>query len=98
MIEDYLNNRKQLVSVVLILDIRHDPTEDDLLMLDYITAKNFEPFIVLNKADKLAKTKIEPRVEEFRQMLGYDNIYAFSAFNGYGREVILDKIFTGGRI
>lgn len=96
MIEDYLNKREQLVSVVLILDIRHNPTEDDMLMLDYIEANGFKPFIILNKADKLAKTKIEPRADEFREMLGIEDVYAFSAFNGYGRDEVLNKIFSGG--
>lgn len=93
MIEDYLNTREQLKLVVLILDIRHDPTDDDMLMLDYIEAKGFKPFVVLNKADKLAKTKIEPRAEELKLMLGVDDVYAFSAFNGYGRDEVLSKIF-----
>lgn len=97
MIEDYLNNREQLKAVVLILDIRHNPTEDDMIMLDYIEARGLKPFIILNKADKLAKTKIEPRADEFREMLGIDDIYAFSAFNGYGREEVLNKLFTGGQ-
>lgn len=96
MIEDYLNTRKQLSMVVLILDIRHNPTEDDLLMLRYIEARGFKPFIVLNKADKLAKTKIEPRADEFKEMLGIEDVYAFSSFNGYGREIVLNKIFAGG--
>ncbi len=96
MIEDYLNTRDQLKLVVLILDIRHDPTEDDMLMLDYIEAKGLKPFIVLNKADKLAKTKIQPRADQFKEMLGIEDIYAFSAFNGYGREEVLNKMFAGG--
>jgi len=96
MIEGYLNNRKQLSMVVLILDIRHAPTEDDLMMLDYIIASGFKPFIILNKADKLAKTKIEPRVDEFKEMLEIEDIYAFSSFNGYGRETVLSKMFAGG--
>ncbi len=97
MIEDYLNTRKQLKNVVLLLDIRHDPTEDDMIMLDYIEARGFTPFVVLTKADKLAKTKIEPRADEFREMLGLENVFAFSSLNGYGREAILEKIFTGGQ-
>jgi len=96
MIEGYLNNRKQLSMVVLILDIRYAPTEDDLMMLDYIIASGFKPFIILNKADKLAKTKIEPRVDEFKEMLEIEDIYAFSSFNGYGRETVLSKMFAGG--
>jgi len=89
MMEDYLNTRNQLEAVFLLLDIRHSPTEDDMVMLNYIVERGFEPVIILTKADKLAKTKIEPRVEEFKEMLGIDNIYAFSSTSGYGREELL---------
>ena len=93
MIEDYLNSRKQLKRIILLLDIRHDPTDDDMMMLNYIYSSGFEPYIVLTKADKLAKTKIEPRADEFREILNTDKIYAFSSLNGYGRERILNDIF-----
>ena len=93
MIEGYLNTREQLKKVVLLLDIRHNPTEDDMLMLEYIYARSLEPFIVLTKADKLAKTKVEPRVDEFREMLGINDIYPFSGLNGFGREAILAELF-----
>ena len=92
MIEDYLNKREQLVSVFLLLDIRHEPSNDDMMMLNYIEERGFEPIIILTKADKLAKTKIEPRVLEFKEMLQLDEIYAFSSMNGYGREELLTVV------
>lgn len=92
MIESYLNERKQLKSVFLLLDIRHNPTEDDYMMLSYVIERGFEPFIILTKADKLAKTKIEPEVNKFKELLNTDNVYPFSSQNGYGREELLNAV------
>ena len=92
MMEDYLNTRKQLKAVFLLLDIRHDPTNDDMMMLNYIVERGFNPVIIVTKADKLAKTKVEPRVDEFKAMLGIDEIYAFSSTSGYGRDTLLSVV------
>lgn len=92
MMEDYLNSRNQIKAVFLLLDIRHEPTNDDMTMLNYIIERGFEPVIIVTKADKLAKTKVEPRVNEFKEMLGINEIYAFSSTNGYGREELLEVV------
>lgn len=92
MMEDYLNTRSQLKAVFLLLDIRHDPTNDDMMMLNYIIERGFNPVIIVTKADKLAKTKVEPRVDEFKEMLGIDEIYAFSSTSGYGRDTLLSVV------
>ena len=92
MMENYLNEREQLRAVFLLLDIRHEPTDDDLMMLDYIVARGFEPVIILTKADKLAKTKVEPRVCEFKEMIGLNEIHAFSSLTGYGRDKLLEVV------
>ncbi len=92
MMEDYLNTRKQLKAVFLLLDIRHNPTNDDMVMLNYIIERGFNPVIIVTKADKLAKTKVEPRVNEFKEMLGIDEIYAFSSTSGYGRDTLLSVV------
>ena len=57
-IEKYLFTRKNILLIILVLDIRHHPTENDELMYNYIknTATNF--VVIANKADKLAKTKV----------------------------------------
>ena len=61
-IEEYLHNRKNISLVVLILDIRHNPTENDKLMYNYIIETK-RPFIcIANKADKIAPTKVEATV------------------------------------
>ena len=92
MIEGYLNTRENLKAVFLLCDIRHEPTNDDVIMFNFIVEKGFEPIVIVTKADKLAKTKIEPRVDEFREFFGIDTVYPFSSQNGYGREEILELV------
>ena len=70
-IEQYLQIRKQIALIVFLIDIRHDPSENDKLMYDYIINKagNHPCLIIANKADKLATTKVMPRVLELQQSL-----------------------------
>ena len=90
-IEEYLEKRKNIYLIILVLDIRHKPTADDLLMYDYILKTNL-PFIVLtNKADKIAITKVDAAVEEVKKYLGisYTKILPFSA----ERKIYLDEVW-----
>ena len=80
-IEEYLEKGENVSLIILLLDIRHKPTEDDILMYNYILKSNL-PFIVLtNKADKLGVTKVDERVEEIKKILGisYSTILPFSS-------------------
>lgn len=81
-IEEYLKVR-DISLIVLLLDIRHKPTNDDKLMYEYILKQNL-PFVVLcNKADKIAKTKVQSYVEDIKKNLGisYSPIFAYSSEN-----------------
>ena len=70
-IEQYLQIRNEISLIVFLIDIRHDPTENDRLMYDYIINKagNHPCLIIANKADKLAPTKVDARVKELRQLV-----------------------------
>ena len=90
-IEKYLEEGQNVSLIILLLDIRHKPTEDDMLMYDYILRSNL-PFIVLtNKADKIAITKVEAEVERIKQTLGisYSTILPFSS----ERKIYIDKVW-----
>ena len=90
-IEEYLEQGKNVRLIVLLLDIRHKPTEDDMLMYDYILRTNL-PFIVLtNKADKIAITKVDVEVERIKQTLGisFSTILPFSA----ERKIYIDNVW-----
>ena len=70
-IEQYLQIRKQITLIVFLIDIRHDPTENDKLMYNYIVNKagNHPCLIIANKADKIATTKVDSRVLELQEIL-----------------------------
>ena len=90
-IEEYLEEGKNISLIVFLLDIRHNPTEDDILMYDYILRSNL-PFIVLtNKADKIAVTKVDAEVERIKQSLGisFSTILPFSS----ERKIYIDNVW-----
>lgn len=80
-IEEYLAKRENIALIVLVLDIRHNPTEDDLLMYKFIASSNLPFIIVTNKADKIAVTKVDEAVENIKSALGisFSTIIPFSA-------------------
>ncbi len=81
-VEEYLFTRKQIGLIILIVDIRHDPTENDKLMYAYIKNTNKPHLIVANKADKIAKTKINDAILNIQKVLGVkekEDIIPFSS-------------------
>lgn len=90
-IEEYLEKRENIALIVHLLDIRHKPTEDDMLMYDYILRTNLPFMIVTNKADKIAVTKVDEEVEKIKEILGisYSTILPFSST----RKIYTDKIW-----
>lgn len=69
MIETYLKTRPQLCLVLLLLDMRHDPSEEDLLMERWLQATGRTYGIVLTKADKLIRQEQNKRLEVFKNLL-----------------------------
>ena len=80
-IEEYLQKRENIALIVLVLDIRHKPTEDDMHMYHYILSTNLPFIIVTNKADKIAITKVDDAVSTIKKHIGisYSTIIPFSA-------------------
>lgn len=68
-IEDYLKSRKEIALVVFLIDIRHEPTENDRLMYKYIIDSGFPCLVLANKADKLAPTKVKAAVVDLQNTL-----------------------------
>ena len=68
-IEDYLKSRKEIALVVFLIDIRHEPTDNDRLMYKYIIDSGFPCLVLANKADKLAPTKVEAAVVDLQNSL-----------------------------
>ena len=80
--------------VFALVDIRHDPTEDDRTMIAYLYAKTLPFTLVATKADKLAKSKVKPQAAKVAKFLslGSDDIIPTSAQTGAGKEEVLKKI------
>lgn len=101
-IDKYLNVRPQLYMVILLLDIRHDPTEDDLNMYKWIKASELSYAIVLTKADKISKMQINERLKRIRACLKADDsvkMYPVSAEKHTGIEELwqaIDSVMDDG--
>jgi len=93
--ETYLNTRKQIKAIIMIVDIRHEPTRDDKVMLQYIRESGKDYVIVANKADKLGKTEIKKQLDMIRKTLEPDEgteIIPFSAVRKTGVETLWARI------
>ena len=80
-VNSYLKNRVNINLIILLIDIRHKPTKDDLTMLDYIKQTGRRYIIIANKADKIAKTKVENTIKDLAELLDVplDLIFPYSA-------------------
>ena len=80
--------------VFSLVDIRHDPTEDDRVMIGYLYARAIPFTLVATKADKLPKTRRKPQAEKVAQSLalGTDSVIITSAETGGGKDELLSKI------
>lgn len=95
MIENYLHTSKRLKGVFLLIDIRHDPSENDQLMYEWMVDQGFEPIIIATKADKISRGQIARHVkaiEEGLQALPGTRIIPFSAETKQGRDEIWELI------
>ena len=68
-IEYYLTHRKEICLIVFLVDIRHDPTANDFLMYDYVIRSGLPCMIITNKADKIAKTKVDDATKHIQKLL-----------------------------
>lgn len=103
LIEQWFADVELLTLGILIVDLRHKPTNDDCIMAQWFKDSG-KPFVVVaNKHDKIKKSEWEPNVTRIRETLELDEqtpVISFSAEKGLGREellgVILDHIHAGG--
>jgi GTP-binding protein len=94
LIERYLRNSPALRGVVQLLDVRHDPTDDDLQMLDFLADLGVPTVVVLTKTDKLGARDLAQRLRALAEQLGLDEsqIIPFSSHTGRGRDELAAAI------
>lgn len=94
LLEAYFQQSKNLKHTILILDIRHNPTEDDLQMMKYLYFYNIPFTIVATKADKLSASAANRRRRELSQAIGVgeENIIIISSLKKMGKEQVFKRI------
>ena len=95
MIEEYLKNRPNLKHVFLLVDYRHKPTEDDILMYEFLKYYNLDITIVATKYDKISKNnrlKQDKLIKDTLKFKEADEFITFSTITKKGRGEILDII------
>ncbi len=93
MIEEYLKNRPNLKEVFLLIDYRHKPTEDDILMYEFLKYYNLDITIVATKYDKISKNnriKQDKLIKDTLKFSESDDFVTFSTITKKGRAEILD--------
>lgn len=95
MIEEYLENRKELKRVFMLIDFRIKPTDDDILMYQFLKYYDIPVTLILNKVDKVGGSKHDKNLKVIRETLDIapgDDLIEFSSVTKKGREEVLDKI------
>lgn len=91
MMEGYFNSQRDIRLVVQLVDMRHKPSEDDMMMIDFLQQTGYPFIIAMTKSDKLNKTEYKNRIEGIKTELpdvDENRIIPFSATNGDGAEKI----------
>ncbi len=96
LIEGYLSESVALRGVVLLLDVRRDPTDDDRVMLDFLANLGVPTILAATKVDKLRTAEVEPRIAALAKDIGTesDQIVAFSATTGLGRDELAAALLS----
>ena len=95
-IETYLTKRENLKACVLILDVRHKPSGEDLDMLEWFGETETNTLVVLTKTDKLSKNQIAKQLRIISEEIGIDkeHFFLYSSITGDGRDNVWEAIRT----
>jgi GTP-binding protein len=95
MIERYLHTSRQLKKVFLLIDIRHEPSENDCIMYEWVVSNGYEPVLILTKLDKLKRSQVAKNIKIIKDKIKpvpETRILTFSSMTKQGRDEILDLI------
>ncbi len=92
MMEGYFNSDRNIKLVVQLVDMRHPPTKDDIMMMEFLQANGYEFIVVMTKADKLKKKKeYNERIENSKKEMSFvpeNRIIPFSSETGAGLDTL----------
>lgn len=93
MMEKYFESRENLLKVVQLVDIRHEPSKQDIEMYQYLRHYGLDGVVVATKADKISRNQIQKQIKMIRQTLklsGEDLVIPVSSLKKTGQEQLLD--------
>ena len=96
-IEDYLKERDNLKMVFMLIDFRHKPTNDDVLMYEYLKYYNIPVTVVATKSDKVSRNSYDKNkkiIRETLKLIDSDDLVLFSAVDKEGKKDVHDKIIS----
>ena len=93
-LDAFFQDREKISHVFMLVDSRHDPTADDVQMIEYLHYYTLPFTVTLTKADKLSRMKLKEHIKAIAAdlYLGEKNLLATSAETGYGKAEVLQKI------
>ena len=91
MIEEYITTRKELKLAFLLVDFRHEPTEDDKTMYEFFKYYNIKTVIIATKMDKVKKSQYDHQKKLIKEKLELDNVAQIYPISSETREG-LDKV------
>lgn len=95
MVEEYLEKRENLKRVFLLIDFRHKPTNDDVIMYNFLKHYQIPVTIVATKADKVSSRDKDKNIKVIKETLDLvvgDNLILFSSMSKLGREEVISTI------
>ncbi|PTI37338.1 YihA family ribosome biogenesis GTP-binding protein, partial [Staphylococcus succinus] len=95
MIEKYISSRESLKLVIQLVDLRHNPSEDDILMYNYLKYFEIPTLVVATKEDKIPKGKVQKHLANIQQKLEMepeDEIVSYSSVKNNKQQLIWDMI------
>ena len=88
LVTNYLAKRERLVLSIQIVDSRHEPTTLDLQLNEWLAAHAKPRVVVATKSDKLSNNELRKKIERARRALSTEQVIAYSATTGRGREEV----------
>lgn len=92
-IEEYLNTRENLAEIILIVDIRHEPTEQDLIMYNWIKTYGFTGIVIATKADKISKGKYQASIKNIKNKLKIEDTDLIIPYSS-SKSINQDKVWN----
>lgn len=95
LIERYLHTSKQLKTVFLLIDSRHEPSANDKLMYDWVVSQGYQPVIIATKLDKLKRSQVQKHMKMIKEGLNVlkgTTIIPFSSVTKQGRDEIWEYV------